>query len=402
MEKPKNRLFYDVQQKPKNGLLCCPAKTQNFFYLMIPLETFIKNFFWTIFFKKHFFPSTFAALHAMCIRVTEKLVPSETKLLTVCLNKDLIGKCSQYITYYANRLDPVADKTDKQVMVVPFPHEHQSPIQVKMAELPHATLEQRLWETLDVALPMKAHPRSRGLVTNGKCKKEFRSLAPVVQAGGYKISLVTSFVDLQETVNWAEFHLPANFEALMTDLEHRFGLNYGFVVAEPNLNPADGRLGGLFAWVWYGYEAFLPTAHEAGADLTDYDVTGIVLNEPLMTGLAWDSTHQDIPEHPTRFYIQENAGSRDYAPVLDILNATQIFLPNAPDARQRIAVSNILHAARFDFRGRHPVNANMVATTLALSESSEDEVVGVMGNWTPSPSPPSTLLPNCVSDCVLF
>lgn len=343
--------------------------------------------------------------------MTEDLIPSKTKLLTVCLHKDLIGKCSQYITYYANQLQPITNTSKKQLMVVPFPHERGSPVQPMLAELPHAVLEKKLWEALDIALPIKPLPPTRGLSKSfdgSSFTNSTARLAVVVQLGGYKISLVHTFEELQDQVNWSEFNLPHNFSALMADLQSRFGNHYGFIVAEPNLNLMDGRLGGLFAWVWYGERAFLPTAHEAPDELkglTQYDVTGIILNEPVLDGLLWDSNEHRIDDRLLRFYVQENSADRDYSFVTDILNVTQQFLPDTPTKRERIHVPHIMHAARFDFRGTHNINANMVASIIEQPDTESESEEESESTREPNERLPQfkSIIPSCMTDnCVLF
>lgn len=290
----------------------------------------------------------------MCICLTP-LLPTETQLLTICVHKN--DSYNQYITYYTNSLAQQQKTGKKEVMVVPFSYTAAYPSPL-LAVLPTLTAEKELWTALDQVLPSHApkyEARNQSLGMSNAYHK------PVVQCGGYKISIALNFHELSQQINWTEFNLPPNFRVLMEDLQRRFGEQYAFIVAEPHLNRQDQRLGGMFGWMWYGTQAFLPTAHELSSSTkTHYDFAGIILNEQMQE-LQWEHSKIGIPFH--NVYTQKDPLHQDYAQVLTILNSSQVFAPETPSQRYSVPlISHIWNAVRIDLNGWADYNENIVAT----------------------------------------
>lgn len=307
----------------------------------------------------------------MCICVTP-LSPANTQLLTVCLQKD--GPQSRYLTYYSNTVTQRDKGLKKEAMVVPFPHHPDNPA-VMLAELPSAALEQQLWTALNNVLP--ADDPDADFDADEDEETFCNGFAPVVQSGGYKLSIANSFAALKEHINWTEFNVPHNFSDMLVDIQTRFGLNYGFIIAEPYLNSTDQRLGGMFGWVWHGKDAFLPTAHELTAfgPHTVYDVTGIILNDANVVNLAWDLGCPVLGEGYA-FYKQMNPQTHDYKPVLLSLNTTELFYPARHPVRYKIAlIPSVTDAVRMDFRGSSDTNANLVGVQLPPRHKNDIKII---------------------------
>jgi hypothetical protein len=152
----------------------------------------------------------------------------------------------------------------------------------------------------------------------------------------------------------------------MDDMKARFNKGYGYVVAEPALNPEDGRMGGTFGWVWYGDRAMLPTAHEK-MSRPKYDVNGWILND-YVTDMQWSQSKDKLtearfgetflgdPDAIMEWKEFDHPGRRSTA-LVPLLETGLLFHPTNPQERKPLALpEGITHAASVRLYGHHSIN----------------------------------------------
>jgi hypothetical protein len=202
----------------------------------------------------------------MCVILTSGASAAGTRLLTYRAVGNPAQSRRKNVTAYWNRLDVHGDPAKRQLMIVPFPQDDPAARGSDFAlGAPDSDADEaRMWDMLETMFPKAA---ARG------APKPPTAPRPVQQVGGYKVALALNFAQLMDTP-WHEFATHARLQERLADVRARFGRGYGFVVAQPSAHAETGKLGGTFAWTWYGEHLVLPTAHELQDDDSDDDAHG--------------------------------------------------------------------------------------------------------------------------------
>ena len=242
----------------------------------------------------------------MCIIVvTDDLKIKSTRVVTARI-REFSPECRAYMTVC--QIDAAARNyklNRNQLLIIPFPHSCKGVTEehFMMTHFPDADA---VFHELQQTYP--------GTGT------------PTEHTGEFSVSLVPTFSDLVERVDWSAFGLAGDFAAIMRDTKSRFGSGYGFVVAAPTIDMTTGRISGTFGWVWYGARAMVPTA--AGLDAW-------VLNDHAQ-GMRWSDATKSTFTSWKLHSLQPNSALQA------LLDAGQLHRPDGSGQSKPIGISDIV------------------------------------------------------------
>lgn len=282
--------------------------------------------------------------------MTPNFRPSSTCLMTCRIRKihrNEPFQFYQYLTIYSNEAT-TKPSTKSQLMIIPFPRRADMDLPTPcIADIPS---ERLLIKHLTEDYPAKQVSRGARSLSARSLSKRGNTvpLARVNFVNGYKISIVNSFDDLKDRVRWDEFDLSPNHDELMSDIETRYGIHYGFVVAEPHL--MDGKFGGTFGFVWYGTDAYLPTAHEK-MQTPEYDFCGWFVNCAEGKRLKWETGEDVSSIHQTKYTSEDM--------YLNMLIGEIKFLHPENDKTIENDFQCVTHVNSLQMQSTQKVNANI-------------------------------------------
>jgi len=191
----------------------------------------------------------------MCIIVTEKSIPSNTKLFNIPVVSNEFE--SKNLLIYTNNL------STKGVMIVAMPLES---LKSKLYVCEN-TFKNIINSTVEIGESIFKPERfiSRSLNSD----ESFRSLnfssgekAKILTVGDYKISIVYSEDDVLNRIDWKTFTMPQNIKNILSPIKELYSQfpKIGIVVAQ-QLNENGVKNAG-FGIVYDYSKAFFPTCHE--------------------------------------------------------------------------------------------------------------------------------------------
>jgi hypothetical protein len=182
---------------------------------------------------------------------------------------------------YTNDL-AMGTSSSAALMIVPFPNPSHAD-EFGLVDVQHTlgfrsavSAAFKQYETRDVMLQNATLSASSFGATRDK--------AEIIQVGNYKCSVVPNLDALLRTVQWDRFSVPADLHERLSVLNDPciVPADCGFVVAEATRSIRDDGFGIVFP----GRHAFLPTCHEGGKALHDFDVCCYAANAILPSDIA--------------------------------------------------------------------------------------------------------------------
>lgn len=225
----------------------------------------------------------------MCILATDAK-PSSTRLFTLPV---VVSGAPWTCLLYTNDLKT----TSPALMIVPFPN----PTSARRFGLVDVSRTRGFRQQLvDVFAPHEpARPMSKYL--NATDGMRSQSYAAVLTVGNYKCSVVPSLAELNSSIDWSRFTVPADLASRLSVLGDTSVIpaHCGFVVAEALTSVVNDG----FGIVYPGRDLWLPTCHETSSAPPSYDVCCYAFNGNVAWGSAAAPPPVVLPCSP--YYVSD-------------------------------------------------------------------------------------------------